>query len=261
MTLRALLLDVDGTVADTETFGHRPAYNRAFRKLGFDFRWTPRLYRKLLRQPGGRERLLYYVRQYQPDLKQHAAQMNADPVRWAQEVHDLKSRYFRSFMRKGKIPLRPGIVRLIGEAKAANLRVALVTNASSASLKALLSYGLSDELAQQIDLIVGGDDVPSKKPAPDSYLHALRALELQPWECIAVEDSGVGLQAATAAGISTIITHNPNTDEDDFSQAAMVLDSLGEPGAPAAVVRGELASEYLRLTDIEALLSARARAA
>lgn len=261
MTLRALLLDVDGTVADTETFGHRPAYNRAFRKLGLEFRWGPKLYRKLLLQPGGRERLLHYLRRYEPQLGDQAVRYNEDPSRWVDEVHELKSRYFRSYLRKGRVPMRPGVVRLIREAKASGIKVALVTNASPASLKAMLRHGLDKSLAEQIDVIVGSGDVARKKPAPDSYLHALNKLGLQAWQCVAVEDSATGLKAATAAGIPTIITLNPNTETDDFSHAALVLDGLGEPDAPATVITGHLRRQYLTVEDIEQMLEARLKAA
>jgi HAD superfamily hydrolase (TIGR01509 family) len=261
MTLRALLLDVDGTVADTETFGHRPAYNRAFRKLGLQFRWGPKLYRRLLRQPGGRERLLHYIERYHPELGEHAAKVNEDPLQWVDQVHELKSRYFRSYVRRGKIPLRPGVARLIRAANLFGIKVALVSNASPASIKAMVRYGLEPGLAERIDVIVGGGDVLRKKPAPDSYQRAMQLLGVEPWECVAVEDSAVGLRAATAAGVRTLITVNPNTAADDFTGAALVLDNLGEPDAPATVIKGRLLRGYVGITDIETLLDARSKAA
>src|SRR5262249_40223303 len=152
---------------------------------------------------------------------------------WADLVHEIKSGYFRRSVRRGEIPLRPGISRLIREAKTAGVRVALVTNASRASLKPILRYGLGQELADDIDLIVSGERVQNKKPAPDPYLFALTRLGLQPTECVALEDSAMGLEAATAACIPTVITVNDNTVNEDFTAAALVLDCLGEPDRPA----------------------------
>lgn len=251
MTLRALLLDVDGTVADTERYGHRPAYNRAFRKLGLGFRWGPRLYRKLLEQPGGKERLLHYVQHYQPELGEHAARFEVDPQGWVGEVHHLKSHYFKRYLRKGQVPLRPGVARLIREADAAGLRVALVSNASRASLQPVLRYGLGEELAARIDLIVSGEDVKRKKPAPDTYLLALSKLGLAANECVALEDSAVGLKAAVAAGVPTIVTLNANTEGEDFSSAVMVLDCCGEPDAPARAIKGQATDSYLTLAQLQ----------
>lgn len=256
MTLRALLLDVDGTVADTERYGHRPAYNRAFRKLGLSFRWGPRLYRKLLEQPGGKERVLHYVTHYQPDLGEQAGAFAADPEGWVSEVHRLKSHYFQRYLRKGQVPLRPGVARLIREADAAGLRVALVSNASRASLQPVLRYGLGEELADRIDLIVSGEDVKCKKPAPDTYLLALSKLGLAATECMALEDSAVGLRAAVAAGVPTIVTINANTEGEDFSTAVMVLDGCGEPDAPARTLKGPIEDRYLTLAQLQGLSDA-----
>lgn len=254
MKLRALLLDVDGTLADTESHGHRPAYNQAFRQLGLKFRWSPRLYRKLLAQPGGRERLTYYLRHYHPELGAQADAARSDQAAWVDSVHELKSRYFHAYVRKGKVPLRPGIARLIAEAKAAGVKVALVSNASRESLNAVLNHGMPG-LAAQVDLIVSGADVAAKKPSPDPYLHALRALNLSAGQCIALEDSAMGLKAATAAGITTIITRNENTLDDDFSSASLVLDCLGEPSLPVSAIRGKLEGGWLTLADAQAMLS------
>lgn len=261
MTLRALLLDVDGTVADTETHGHRPAYNRAFRRLGLNFRWGPKLYRRLLQLPGGRERLHYYLQHYHPDLGEHDELAHNDPEQWVALVHETKSRYFRRFLRKGEVPLRPGVARLIREAQAAGIRVALVTNASRASLRPILRYGLGEELSSRIELIVSSEHVKHKKPAPDPYLFALTRLGLQPHECVAVEDSAMGLRAATAAHIPTVITVNDNTSGEDFSAALLVLDNLGEPDAPAAVIRGRLQGACLHLSDLQQIARATAKAA
>ena len=261
MSLRALLLDVDGTVADTERHGHRPAYNRAFRKLGLSFRWGPRLYRKLLEQPGGKERLMHYITHYQPELGEHAGAFSQDPQRWVEDVHQLKSRYFQRYLRKGRVPLRPGVARLIREADSAGLQVALVSNASRASLTPVLRYGLGEDLATRIDLIVCGEDVVHKKPAPDTYLLALAKLGRDANECVALEDSAMGLRAAVAAGVPTIVTTNANTENEDFSSALAVLDGCGEPGHPLRSARGPFNGAYLTLDQLRGFVGSVSRAA
>jgi HAD superfamily hydrolase (TIGR01509 family) len=254
MTLRALLFDLDGTLADTECLGHRPAYNRAFKKLGLSFRWGPKLYRKLLKQPGGQERLLHYLKRYQPELGEHQAAAEADPHAWTRSVHDLKSRYFRRLVRRGRVPLRPGVARLMQEARNAGLRLAIVTNASRATVRPLLRHSLGAALMQEVELLVCGEDVQHKKPAPDLYLLALARLDLAARECLAIEDSAMGLAASAAAGVPTIITTNDNTAHEPFDTALLVLDTLGEPNVPATVLQGALDGDHVTVAGLRRLL-------
>ena len=257
MNLAAILFDVDGTLADTESDGHRKAYNRAFRNLGLGFRWGPKLYRKLLRHPGGKERLSHYLHDYQPELGDHADAVGENPRAWIEHVHGLKSRFFHDIVHRGQLPLRPGVARLMREAHAAGIKVGIVTNASRASLKPLLHYCLGDELTELLAVVICGEDAPRKKPAPDIYKAALKQLHLRPVECIAIEDSAIGLQAANSAGIATLITYNGDTEGQDFSSALLVLNSLGEPNAAAKVLRGSLrGASCLTLPGLQALFAA-----
>lgn len=260
--LRAVLFDLDGTLADTEALGHRPAYNRAFRKLGLNFRWGPKLYRKLLKKTGGQERLLHYLKRYQPELGDHAAAAQADPGLWTRTVHELKSRYFRRLVRRGRVPLRPGVARLMLEAEAAGLRIGIVTSASRATVKPMLRHGLGTQLKSCVDLLVCGDDVARKKPHPDLYQLALQRLELPAADCLAVEDSASGLASARGAGLATLITINSNTAHEEFPGALVVLESLGEPDAPQpALPEGCVTVAALRRLHAAALARPESRAA
>lgn len=240
MSLKAILFDVDGTLADTESLGHRPAYNRAFRALGLQFRWGPKLYRKLLRQPGGRERLRHYLQAYQPDLGPHGNAVEEDMDAWVANVHSLKSKYFRSYMRRGRVPLRPGIARLMRDAHAEGVRLAIVTNASRKTLDPVLRFSMGPELASILEVIASGEEVRHKKPSPDVYELAMKRLGLPAHECVALEDSEMGLRAATAAGVPAVVTVNDDTRGQNFETAALVVTSLGEPGAPARALVGQL---------------------
>lgn len=265
MTLRAILFDVDGTLADTEALGHRPAYNKAFRELGLPFRWGPKLYRKLLCQPGGRERLKHFFQTYTPELGEHQAAAQGDLDAWVGRVHDLKSHHFRRYMRKGRVPLRAGIARLMREARQANLQLAIVTNASRKTLLPVLKYSMGPELAAEVAVIASGEEVAQKKPAPDLYCLAMQRLGVAPAECVALEDSEMGLKAAHAAGVAAVVTMNADTAGQDFANAALVVSSLGEPGAPTRVLKGQLnGHSWVTIATLERVcknLDLRARAA
>lgn len=256
MRLRALLFDVDGTIADTERHGHRPAYNRAFRELGLPWRWGPKLYRRLLRQPGGRERLKHYLERYRPALGACDAAQSPDRQDLVHRVHEAKSRHFRRLVQRGKVPLRPGVARLMREAHDAGVAIGIVSNASRATLEPLLEHALGTELAAMLAAVVGGEDAPRKKPAPDAYRRALELLGVAPGSAVAIEDSRMGLRAAAAAGVATVITVNDDTRDQDFRGARLVVDCLGDPGTPATVLQGApLAGSFVQLADLERLLS------
>lgn len=237
MTLGALLLDVDGTLADTEPEGHLPAYNRAFREHGLDWKWTRKLYRKLLLVSGGRERIGHYLDRYDPTLGPHHERVRNDREAWIADVHRSKSRYFRKRLQSGRVSLRAGVARLIREAGESGTRIAIVTNATRATLEPFLAYALGDALLRYIELAVCGDEVVNKKPAPDLYRLACERLSCAPGECIAIEDSGAGLNAAHAAQIPTLVTVNQDTRDQTFDKACAVLDSLGEPDQPARIIK------------------------
>lgn len=224
--LRALLFDVDGTLADTEGEGHLPAFNAAFAEHGVPWRWEAERYRTLLRQvPGGRERLLY-------ELQQRSATFQPpEPVAdFARRLHQAKNRHYAQRLEQGLIPPRPGVQRLIREAMAGGVRLAVVTTSAHENVEALFHHVLGTDLRPHFGVIVAGDDVPRKKPAPDAYRLALQHLGLPAETCLALEDSTNGLQAALAAGLPTLITRNEWTRDDDFSGALAVVEHLDDDG-------------------------------
>lgn len=231
--LEALLFDVDGTLSDTERDGHRVAFNLAFEAAGLDWHWDEALYGDLLAVTGGKERIKLYCNQFNTDFEQPQ-----DMDGFVKELHASKTAFYTQLLSEGKIPLRPGVERLIHEAKAAGVRMAVVTTTTPENVTALLTHTLGPDSEAWFEVIAAGDIVPAKKPAPDIYEWALQEMNLSPEETIAFEDSANGILSSTGADVRTIITVNEYTKEDDFSQAALVLDHLGEPELPFTVLSG-----------------------
>jgi beta-phosphoglucomutase-like phosphatase (HAD superfamily) len=227
--LRGIILDFDGTIAETERFGHRVAYNHAFAELGLEWNWDEDIYRDLLSVAGGKERLRYYLKRYHPERLSDASISDL--------IIDIHCTKIKHFARTAPtMPLRPGLLRLVREANAAGLKVAIATTASKHGVEALLAQ--DPNLPGMITLIAANEAVEKKKPAPDVYLWALDRLALGADACIAIEDSNIGLRAALAAGLPTIVTVSDYTAEDDFTGASAVLTSLGADDEPALSLHG-----------------------
>lgn len=245
--LKALIFDVDGTIAETEKNGHRVAFNRAFAAADMNWYWSVDFYGELLKISGGKERIRFYIEQYQPDL-----QTKEDLTIFITKLHLAKTEYYLQLLEEGAIPLRLGVKRLMGAAREQGIRLAIATTSALPNAMALVEKFLNSDW---FEVIAAGDIVGSKKPAPDIYYYVLQQMNLEPEECIVIEDSLSGLQAATTAGLKTIVTVNNYTENQDFSDAVLVLNHLGEPEKPFQVIQGKITdTNYLDLNSIDSLL-------
>ena len=230
--LKALIFDVDGTLADTERDGHRVAFNRAFEEAGLEWRWSVELYGELLDVTGGKERIRHYLELELPQFEPPGSLEE-----FIAGLHGSKTEHYLRLLREGQIGLRPGVERLLREAREAGLTLAIATTTTPANVVYLLEANLGRESIEWFSVIAAGDVVPAKKPAPDIFHYALTHLALGPEHCLAFEDSENGLRATTAAELRTVVTANEYTRGQDFSEADLVLD---QPGRPFEVLQGEV---------------------
>ncbi len=241
--LKALIFDVDGTLADTEKDGHRVAFNLAFQQADLDWDWSIELYGKLLKVTGGKERIRYYLDEFNQAFERPD---NLD--QFIAKLHNSKTEIYTSLLAEGSIPLRDGVLRLIQEARQAGLRLAIATTTTPANVSALLEHAMDENAESWFEVIAAGDIVPAKKPAADIYFYALEKLALNADECLAFEDSHNGILASMGASLTTIVTVNEYTRDHDFNDAAIVLDHMGEPDKPFKVLKGpQTDTSYLDL--------------
>lgn len=224
--LKALIFDVDGALADTEG-AHRDAFNAAFHDAGLGWHWSEALYADLLEVSGGKERIGHYWQLVDPGA---AAAPGATAT--IDALHALKTRHYDRLAGSGRLALRPGILRLIKEAGAARLPMAIATTTTPSNIDTLLRTPLGSGWRALFSAVCDAGTTSAKKPAPDVYHAALAALALPAGRCLAFEDSANGLLAARAAGIPTLVTPTAYTRGQCFDGALLCLDHLGDPDYP-----------------------------
>jgi HAD superfamily hydrolase (TIGR01509 family) len=229
--LKALIFDVDGTLADTEE-AHRSAFNQAFSDAGIDWHWDELLYTELLGVSGGKERITHYWGRERAGVQAVNANALVDTV---QNIHDLKTAAYARMVRDGAVQLRPGVLPLIEAAVADGLQLAIATTTSPVNIAALLRSAIGPDWQHLFRVIEDASTAPRKKPHPQVYLQTLQRLGLPAAQCLAFEDSANGLQAALAAGLAAVVTPNAFTAHHDFTGALRVLPSLH--GATVAELR------------------------
>lgn len=242
-----MIFDVDGTLADTERDGHRIAFNQAFEEASLDWHWSVDLYGELLTVTGGKERIKHYLAQHKPEyMAQKIANGGLDEM--IKRLHQRKTYFYTSLLANAVIPLRPGVERLLKEARQQDIRLAIATTTTPANVTALLKSTLGEAAIDWFEVVAAGDIVANKKPAADIYDYALQALNLPAEGCLAIEDSRNGILSSLGAGLKTLITCNHYTEDHDFTGALVVVDQLGEPDKPCKCQAGNIGGgEYISM--------------
>ncbi|MCA0239740.1 MAG: HAD-IA family hydrolase [Proteobacteria bacterium] len=246
--MKALLWDVDGTLAETERDGHRVAFNEAFEALGLPWRWDEAHYGRLLTVSGGRERLLHDM----------AARTDAPPLAQqrealAAELHALKNRRYADRVAAGAVALRPAVAALIAEARRQGLRQAIATTTSRANLRALLAAAPALGGIDGFDAVVCGEDVQRKKPDPEVFQRALALLQLPSLQALAIEDSPGGAAAARAAGVPVVVTRSHYFAQATIEGAVAIGPGLDRRDGwrPALTERGGGGEGRVTLADLQ----------
>jgi len=222
-SIEAILFDCDGVLADTERDGHRPAFNRAFKNNGIDEEWGVERYGKLLEVGGGKERMTAHWNEVGwPDAIPEEGR--AEKVKG---LHLEKTDIFMDLIDEGSIPLRPGVLRIVDDAIESGIKLACCSTSNEKAVSNLIKTLMGPERAAKFQ-VFAGDMVKAKNPAPDVYNMAVDAMNLDKSRCVIVEDTHIGVGAATAADISCIVTVSSYSAGEDFTGAAMVVDELGD---------------------------------
>lgn len=247
MRLKAVFFDMDGVIIDTEKDGHRVAFNYAFKEFGIDAEWSVEDYHSLLQVGGGKERIKYY---FEKTGFKHP-ELDSDPVGFIKKIHLRKTDLFIELIRSRKLPLRPGVRRLMEEINGNNILLAICTTSNEKSAHAVADSMLT---GIKIDYILAGDIVKKKKPDPAIYNLAQKKSGIEKNKIIVVEDSNIGVQAAGNAGINVIATVNEYTKNEDVSSASLVVSCLGDTdGEKAKIFSGNVETAFNGIVTLEIL--------
>jgi HAD superfamily hydrolase (TIGR01509 family) len=255
----AIIFDCDGVLADTERDGHLPAFNQTFREFGLPVQWSSSDYASKLQIGGGKERMTSLLT---PDFIR-AAGLPDDPDilrKSVEDWHRRKTEIYTTAMRGGSIPGRPGIARLVQEARDARWELAVASTSAQRSVEATLEHVVGPAAAAGFTAVLAGDIVAKKKPAPDIYDLAADRLASSRREIVVIEDSRNGLLAAVGANLACLITVSTYTALEDFHEAALVVSSLGDPDGERTRVlanqTGREPQEWVVLADLRACMEA-----
>ena len=193
--LLAVFWDVDGTIADTELCGHRVAFNLAFKDFDLDWYWNENKYIELLKISGGLNRIIHYRERIHSDLSND----------YCLKIQSRKRFYYKELVRSGKIKVRNGVLRLIKELADFNIEQFIVTTSGRESLDPFLNTSLKSYL-KFFSKTITYEDVCNHKPSPDAYNLAVQLSRKSHLNCLAIEDSRIGVEAAILANINCLLT-------------------------------------------------------
>jgi HAD superfamily hydrolase (TIGR01509 family) len=239
MKLEALIFDCDGVLVDTEKDGHRVAFNMAFKHFGINIFWNPDEYKELVKVAGGKERVKYYF-----DKKGWPAQFT-DKEKLILDLHKQKTLFFMQLIESGTLPLRPGIERIVDEAIAQEVKLAVCSTSNEKSVTLIVELLLGMDRRKYFQAILAGDVVSKKKPNPEIYQLCTSKLSINPKNSVVIEDSRNGLISAKAAGFNCLITTNDYTVDEDFTEADWMVSELGDDG------------DVIRIEDLERMIGSK----
>jgi len=220
--MEALIFDCDGVIVDTERDGHRIAFNKAFAIKGIASAWGIDQYKQLVHVAGGKERMRHYFNQT------GWPGQYTDRDLLISELHKLKTELFMELIQSGALPLRPGVTRLVDEAIDNGIKLAVCSTSNERAVNTIVDVLLGEERKRKFSAILAGDIVSRKKPDPEIYHLCQQQLGIHPSQCVVVEDNRNGLLAAKSAGMICLVTSNPYTQSEDFTEADLVVDQLGD---------------------------------
>lgn len=223
MPLKLVISDLDGTILETEDY-HRRAYNALFEELDLPERWSKRDYSERLTEVGGSK-----IREIFRWLNRPEAEYADVKRRLYARKTELYTELIVADLMANDLGLRPGVARLFAELAEQGIPIAIASTCVKRAAIDVIRAAMGKEFLDSLATICAGDDVERMKPHPDVYLLAAEQCGIDPSNCLVLEDTGHGLQAALAAGMICVATPSELAHGNDFTGAHLLAENLDTP--------------------------------
>ena len=209
MTYKSVFFGSIGTIIETSEL-QRESFNEAFKEAGLDWYWDQEDYKSLLKQSGGTKRI------------ENFAEKNNTTVQ-AQKIRRRKTEIFNQKFLTEKLMPREGIIDVIEYAKNNQLKLGFVTSTTKDNINSIFLALKNYFTEEDFDFIGNNTMVQNPKPHSDIYIEAIKRLNVEPKECIAIEDSRASALSAHNAKISCIAFPGSFHEEDNFDFCSKIM--------------------------------------
>ena len=209
MTYKSVFFGSIGTIIETSEL-QRESFNEAFKEAGLDWYWDQEDYKSLLKQSGGTKRI------------EDFAEKNNTTVQ-AQKIRERKTEIFNQKLLTAKLMPREGIIDVIEFAKNNQLKLGFVTSTTKDNINSIFLALKNYFTKEDFDFVGNNTMVQNHKPHSDIYIEAIKRLNVEPKECIAIEDSRASALSAHNAKVSCIAFPGSFHEEDNFDFCSKIM--------------------------------------
>lgn len=233
----ALIFNADGTISETDEI-HRTSYNLSFRDHDLGWQWSHAIYARMINTFAPREKIVSFIRKYRPEETFHL-----EDSKLVRSLIESKHRHYLNLIETGSANLRPGVSRLIQEARNAGIKLALTSLSPRKNFEVILQNHFGLGALANFDAISTPEDIAPCRNESECmqriYERTLETLGEDARNCVAIEARETGADAARHVDLNVIATPGLYTSSCRFRSADIVLSDLGHPAAPFQVIRGQ----------------------
>lgn len=241
MTLRAVIFDMGGTIAETADV-KRAAFNQAFAEMGLDWVWGRAGFAQVLANALPGSEAEFYALLRHPDTFRRLARNGL-----LEQIPKRQQQIYFNLLEAGAASLRPGVARLIGEVVSSSVKLAVCSTGPRLEYETLLFNRFGLEIVDALSVTVSREDLQGVSPV-QAYRTCLSKLAVPASDVVVIENSAQGVAAAASLGMTVVATPSLYTMGQNFPGAKLVISDLGHPAAPFSVFEGDLSGTgYLSL--------------